>query len=149
MIDNCPDLWDVLHDAIVVQIGGTVPGDLTLELDCDYLRDRFPSSGDRFVLTLRNCTRFAFTPWAEGSSAIEDLAALAARRLWILSAEAREHSYKVHCSEDVRGGNGGELEVAAFKAELRLDNGALVTPDELKRVATEYWEEFRSRSQRS
>jgi hypothetical protein len=138
------EIWNVLHDAIIVRLDGSVPGELRLEIDCDYLRDRFTPGGERFILTLSECTRFAFRPWSEPSSEMTDLGAIAARRLWVLSAEEVDGHGKVHCNEHIPKGNGGELLVSASACALRLDDGTPVTLSELKRVASEYWEEFSS-----
>ena len=96
MSDCCEDIWEVLHDAIIIRLDGAVPGDVYLELDCDYLRDRFKNPGNRFFLTLRSCSRFAYTPRSDESQLIVDFDALAQRRLWILSADAMDGWCKVH-----------------------------------------------------
>jgi hypothetical protein len=37
-MDSCPRVWNLLHDATIVRIAGTVPGNLDVELEIDYLR---------------------------------------------------------------------------------------------------------------
>jgi hypothetical protein len=148
MSQLCPDIWNVLHDAIIIAIRGALPGDLQMELDCDYLRDRFQNPGDRFVLILRDCSRFAYVPWSDESDTIEDHHALIARRLWILSADSMDGWCKVHCSEAIVNGNGGWLEVVAAAVDLELDDGTPVSLDQLKTVARDYWEELSSDSRR-
>jgi hypothetical protein len=76
----------------VIDISGAVPGTLRLELDCDYLRDRFDAPGDRFFLTPTDCTRFAYRPWGDDLAVVTDLGALKARRLWIKSADCADDS---------------------------------------------------------
>lgn len=144
MSDWCPIIWHVLHDAIITRLEGAVPGDLRLELDCDYLRDRFKNPGNRFFLTLRSCSRFAYIPWSDESQLIVDFDTLAKRRLWILSVDTIDGWCKVHCNEAIVDGNGGSIEVAATAIELRLDDGVAVSLDELKNVAREYWDEWAS-----
>lgn len=143
-MDVCPAIWNVLHDAIVVGITGEVRGSVRLELECDYLRERFARTGNRFYLSLHDCTRFAYRPWLDDTNAINDLRQLAGRRLWILSADVAADHCKVHCSEHIPGGNGGVLEVSASFAEVHLDDGTGVTLNELETVAEEYWTEWES-----
>jgi hypothetical protein len=142
--DLCPDIWDLLHDAIIIRIEGRLPGTLALEIECDYLRDRFPSPGERFILTLSDCTRFEFRPWTDGTVAVTRFDELASRRLWVLSAERGDGCCKVRCNEHIPKGNGGELWVSASACEVCLDDGTEVSLPVLKRVVGEYWEEFSS-----
>ena len=141
---HCPTIWNVLHDATIVDVTGAVPGMLRLEIECDYLRDRFEDPGDRFFLTLRDCDRFIYRPWADGAEPIADLQTMSHRRLWILSADPVEGLCKVHCSEHIPHGSGGILEVSAGSASLSLDGERSITLSELEGVAGEYWTEFNS-----
>jgi hypothetical protein len=141
-LDSCPAVWNVLHDAIVVGLTGAVPGTVRLELDCDYLRDRFDQPGNRFYLALHDCTRFAYRPWLDELTAIDDLRLLAERRLWILRAEVVAGYCRVHCNEHLPGGSGGTLEVSASTAEVHLDDGSLVSFEKLADVSEEYWTEW-------
>jgi hypothetical protein len=142
--DGCPAVWNVLHDAIVVDITGTVPGALRLTLDCDYLRDRIDHPGNHFYITLSECTRFAYRPWNDDTQVIEDLQALGGRRLWILKAEIAVGFCKVHCSEHILNGSGGVLEVSATSVRVALDEERTITQAELESVAEAYWEEWDS-----
>jgi len=75
----CPAIWNVLHDAIVIGVSGEVPGDVVLTLECEYLRRRFADPGNTFALTLNQCTRLRFRPWADELGATVHKAAAVSR----------------------------------------------------------------------
>jgi hypothetical protein len=141
---NCPDIWNVLHDGTIVAVAGEIPGELTLEIEADYLRRRFDERGRRFVLTLRDCTHLIFKPWDESHRAVTRLEDLAALSLWILSADNVDGRCAVRCSRPQADAGGGVLEVVAEDAVLRLDTGRIVSTDEIEAVAEEYWTEWSS-----
>jgi hypothetical protein len=142
---NCPDIWNVLHDGTIVAVAGEVPGELTLEIEADYLRRRFADQGRRFVLTLRDCTHLIFKPWDESQRAVTRLEDLAALSLWILSADKVDGRCAVHCSRGHSDAGGGVLEVVAEDAVLTLDAGRIVSKEEIEAVAEKYWTEWSSR----
>lgn len=144
---SAASILNLFHDAIIVEIHGRVPGTLRLELDCDYLRDRLEGPGNRFFITLDNCTRFAYTPWNEQPGVMHDLAVIAVRRLWISSADQHDGFFVVHCSEHVANGSGGKLDVAADRATVTIDSGREINPSELEEIAEEYWSGFGARNQ--
>jgi len=45
-------VFRALHDGGLVAIEGHVPGDVTLAVECDYLRERFPVEGNTFRIRL-------------------------------------------------------------------------------------------------
>jgi hypothetical protein len=137
-------VFNVLHDAIVVAISGEVPGTVVLELDCDQLRERFEGPGARFFLTIKGCARIVYHP-AETKAAMRDLAAIAARRLWIRAADQHDGHCIVHCSEHAPGGSSGKLEIAADGLAVTIDNGREVSFGELEEAAEEYWSGIRAR----
>jgi hypothetical protein len=144
-VETCPAIWNVFHDGIIVRVEGSIPGDLALLIECDYLRKRFTEPGGQFTLTIHDCSKFQFRPWADDQSLVTDLNALGRLGLWILSADETDDQCKVHCS--LTGpGSGGVLEVIAGEATLRLDAGRLITLTEIENVAEAYWTEWESRS---
>ena len=146
--DGCPDIWNVLHDATVLEASGNIHEDVVLRLECDYLRERFEPSGAEFFLKLVACSRFDFESWDEGQDLLTDIRQIGTLRLWILSADSMSDHCKVHCSRQVRDAAGGTLRVATKSAELRLDSGRAVSIAEIKQVASDYWEEFSSSTPR-
>jgi hypothetical protein len=145
-MESCPAIWNVLHDAIVVDLEGQLPGSVRLEIECDYLRDRIDHPGNRFYITLSSCTKFTYRPWAEDAPVIHDFKTLSGRRLWILSADIAGGFCRVHCKEHIPNGSGGSLEIAARSATLTLDGGKPFTVSELETAAEEYWAEWQASS---
>ena len=141
----CPDIWNVLHDATLIAAAGSIPGTVALTLECDYLRKRFPVRGEHFVLILEGCSRFQFRPWDEQLPVVSNLAAIAAERLWILSADQRDEHCQIHCQLTGKRSGGGSLEIAAQSATLRLDSGATIEMAEIASVAESYWREWSTR----
>ena len=135
------DVWELLHDAIVLSIKPQPEQGIRLELECDYLRDRLDDPGTRFFLIMENCTRFMYRPWSE-EPVVDDLAQIEARRLWIVSAQHRDGACVVDCSEHIAQGSGGKLEITASKFTLTVDDGREVSIAELEEVAQEYWSGF-------
>ena len=136
-------IFNLLQDATVVAIDGDAAGTVRLEIDCDYLRDRLEGPGNRFFVLLDNCTRFVYRPSNEQPAEVRDLTAIALRRLWIKDADQHAGFFVVHCSEHAADGTGGNLEVAADRVSVTIDNGREISPSELDDVAEEYWSGFR------
>ena len=144
-MELCPEIWNVLHDATVIAVNGSVPGAVSLRIECDYLRKRFETGGEHFVLVLDSCTKFQFRPWEDNLPIVTNLDALGAAGLWILSADQREEHCQIHCQFDYGREGGGSLEVTANSASLQLDSGAPVSLTEIKAVAHSYWDEWSRR----
>lgn len=138
-MDLCPEVWNVLHDAVVTGVSGQVPGTVRLEIEADYLRRRFVDPGQGFVLTLIGCRTFAFRSWAPTVDVLNDLREISRLRLVILSADATDEHCVIHCST---GETGGVLHVSAGAATLALDSGDAVSFEAIASVAEEYWAEF-------
>lgn len=130
-----PTLWDLFHDATLAGIAGAVPGDLSLKVDIPYLRERFPSAGEGFVVLLRGCTQFTYEPY-EGSPT-SDLAAIEALELWILGAEPGD-PMPIACGD-------GTLLVHFASAQIKLENGIEVSLSELEDASQGYWREWSGR----
>jgi hypothetical protein len=141
----CPDIWNVLHDAILVGVAGQLPGEVVLTFKCDYLRKRFVEPGDSFLLVLNGCTRLEFRPWSEQAPVVKSPAELVNLGLWILSADQRSDCCAVHCSRTESSQSGGRLEVSVSDSHLQLDSGRRIELGEIEAVAAAYWEEFGSR----
>jgi hypothetical protein len=73
-----PAIWNILHDGVIVAVDGTVPGDLRIDVEIDYLRERIPDPGTLIQVLLIGCTRFAFKDYekSEVSTALNDIAAM-------------------------------------------------------------------------
>jgi hypothetical protein len=136
-------VFNLLHDAIIVGITGQVPGAVVLEIDCDHLRERLEGPGNRFFLTINDCTRFIYHP-AETAASMCDLTAIAGRRLWMQDSDQHEGFCIVHCSEHLPTGSRGKLEIAAGGLTVTIDSGREVSFGELEEAAEEYWSGIRA-----
>src|ERR1700722_4533671 len=112
--DFFPAIWNILHDGVVVAVEGTVPGNLRVDIEIDYLRKRFPDSGDLIQVHLGGCTRFAYRQYekSEFSTALAEMAAMGPE---ILGASIRDGMCEVECSD-------GTLEVVAADGSIHVDN---------------------------
>ena len=136
-----PDIWDILHDGGIVGATGHVPGTVRLEIDIQYLRERFPDAGSKIVLTLLECSRIDFSKYEDNLP--HGLVELADISPDILGACEADGCNEVTCA--VLKGSGGILRVAATDFSLSLDSGRIITLDELKYVAKAYWKSFGER----
>jgi len=137
-------IFNIFQDATIVAITGQIPGTLCLEVDCDHLRDRLEGPGNRFFLNIADCARFAYKPSSKHAVVMTELAAIAARRLWIRDADQHEGLFVVHCSEHIANGDDGNLEVVADQIRITIDNGREISASELEEAAEEYWSGLRS-----
>lgn len=129
-----PAIWNILHDGVIVAVAGTLPGDLQIDIEIDYLRKRIPDPGTFIQVLLIGCTRFAYQQY-EKSDFSTGLAEITAMGPEILGASIKEGMCEVECSD-------GTLEVVAADGSIRLDNGREVALQELKDVAEGYWKEW-------
>jgi len=128
------NIWNLWHDGTVFRAVGRVPGDVQLSISIDYIRRRFSDVGEHVVLTLHNCTCLAYEP-DDPPGCLTDLQAIAAAEPEILKAENWTDPNTVYCVS-------GTLRVLASTFSLALDNGRIITFEELASVAETYWREF-------
>ena len=132
-----PSLWNLLHDATLAAVEGSVPGDLLLTIECDYIREMLPRTGAGFVVRLCGCSFFEFEPYDQPPYA--DLPAIGQLELEILSAEAG-NPLAICCT-------GGTLRLRYESAEIALDSGKAISLGELDRAAARYWRQWEQRNQ--
>jgi hypothetical protein len=119
---------------VIVAVDGTLPGDLRIDVEIDYLRKRIPDPGTLIQVLLIGCTRFAFREYenAKFSTALTEIAAMGPE---IVTASMKDGVCEVDCTA-------GTLEVVAGAGAIRLDNEREVTLQELSGVAEAYWKEW-------
>ena len=127
-------IWNILHDGVIVAVERTLPGDLRIDIEIDYLRKRIPDPGTLIQVLLSGCTRFAYQQYEKSDSSTA-LAEIAAMRPEILGASIKDGMCEVECSD-------GTLELIAADGSIRLDNARAVTLEELSGVAEAYWKEW-------
>lgn len=123
------DVWGVFHDGILALIEGTVPGNLTIHLQIDYLRRQFDEDGDFFIVELDACTRFRYCEW--DAAPTEDLQDIQRREIEVLSV----------ASEDplVLNSSTGTLELDYQSMRVRLPSGRALTGEDLRAASQRYW----------
>src|SRR5471030_677788 len=112
-----PDIWNLLHDGSIEGASGCVPGTVRLEIDIQYLREKFPDNGRLMILTLHDCSKFEFSDNKDnlpsGISEIENFCPE------ILSACEGVKCIEVTCF--ISNGCYGILRIAAADVSLALD----------------------------
>jgi hypothetical protein len=130
-----PSLWNLLHDGSIVQANGGVPGQVALHIECLYLRDMFPGTGDGFIVKLTECSLLEYELYDE--LPIQALDVIASLEPEILSAKSGA-PLEVCCSA-------GTLRLQYASAELTLDTGEPVSSLELDQAAETYWRRWEER----
>ena len=131
--DFFPDVWNIFHDGTVERIVGEVPGSVELFIDIEYLRERFSEPGECFVIRLEGCSLLSFNPYeGESRTSLSEIEQIAPD---ILSAERDGDRCKVF-------GDAGVLLVRAESGSLRLDAGTELSLQQLKDVASDYWDDW-------
>ncbi|MBC3881929.1 hypothetical protein H8K35_10425 [Undibacterium sp. LX40W] len=130
------DVWGVFHDGILVRIDGTVPGDLVLRIQIEYLRNQFDESGDYFIIELGCCTKFRYSEYDNPPT--EELSEIQAREIDLLYVSS-EQPLVLDCSM-------GVLELEYESMRVLLPSGRTVTRDELIAASENYWNEWGQRA---
>lgn len=131
-----PDVWGVFHDGTLAKIEGTVPGDLSIHLQIEYLRREFDEDGDFFIVELGSCTRFRYSEY--DAAPTEDRQDIQNREIEILSVS----------SEDplVLNSSLGILELAYETMRVRLPSGRALASEDLLAASQRYWKAWAARA---
>lgn len=135
---NDRDFWSCLHDGSIDHAGGVVPGDVVIGVSIPYLRKRFETAGAGFVIVLKGCERFEFTSYDEAPFC-RDPSLIAAMDLEISALEEDAECVVVGCTT-------GALRLEYATAEITLDTGEPVTPEQLEAATQGYWDEWSKRT---
>lgn len=133
-------LWNMLHDGSITDVEGSVPGDVTVAVEIEYLRSMLPEPGTRFLIRLCGCTQFEFRRFIAEETLVSDLTTVAAEEPEILSAQLRDHSVVVCMTRGA--GPYMELHLQYENLSVFLENGRPVPTEELDDAARRYWEDF-------
>ena len=126
------ELWDILHDGIIEAVEGSVPGDLTLTVRIDYLRELFSDGGKSIIVKLVGCDTLTYQP--DGSDELLDSLGPELPE-GILSGEEDGDLIRVYCMN-------GVLSIRYHGFSLALDNDQPITSAELGERSREYWDKF-------
>ena len=136
-----PDIWNLLHDGSIEGASGSVPGTVRLEIDIQYLREKFSDDGRLIILTLHGCSKFEFSDNKDNlPRGINEIANFCPE---ILSARDVGIYCEVTCF--ISNGHYGVIRVAADDFTLALDSGRISTLEELDSIAKAYWKDFGKR----
>lgn len=146
------ELWDILHDGVIADISGTIPGELKLSIRIDYLARLFQADEETIDVKLRNCTYFAFCPNDFGTQRMTVFSQLLRAELdimgsWPEDAELSEYGICLleHeadmliiscCSE---APSCGALITRYEDFSLSLGNGAPIDFSSLGEKCEQYW----------
>ena len=132
MRDNI-DILGIFHDGYIVEIQHELPN-ISIRIEIEYLREMFPSKGSSFIANIIGCESIEFLKW-ESEVRTSDLKSIASEEPEILSVEQIGNSAHIICTE-------GELDILYSNIEFQLDNGEIVTYQELEDACKKYWHNF-------
>lgn len=124
------ELWDILHDGTIEGVEGNVPGDLTLNVEIEYLREMFSDGGTNIIVKLLGCDTLMYQP-DNPSPLLDSLAGVIPEG--IHSGEVDGDLIRVYCMN-------GVLSLRYQDFSLMLDNGQPVALAELGEKSQEYWD---------
>lgn len=141
------DMFSIFHDG-TIEAWTLSDGVLSLVVDIPYLANRVHSSYEQFTIQLVNVDSLTFKTWPTAEVKPEflaDAARIFLFPLWILEGQVDNSQIVVYCSlpkiEDP-GYSGGELRFYADGANVTTQGGELISLDQLKTHAENYWEEW-------
>ena len=131
------DFWNTLHDGSVRSVCGSVPGDLVLEVEIEYLTDTLPTAESFLRVHLLGCTRFDLKSFAgEPAESLSEYPEEEVAEIF----GAKENGGVVEVlSPSSPGGGGGFIHCVYRDAEVRLAEGRLLPQEELEAAAEGYW----------
>ena len=133
-------VWNVLHDGCITAVEGTVPGELRLTVEIQYLCPHLPTRADHLFVTLDGCERFEYQPYER--CATTGVSAVAALELGLLSALEADGYLRVACSDS---GVGGELMLRYATARLSTAEGRELSQSDVESAAKRYWTLWKQR----
>ncbi|MGW8394774.1 hypothetical protein [Pseudoduganella sp. HUAS MS19] len=130
VIDMEFQFWRLLHDGGIDAIRGEVPGDISVEISIQYLRQQFPGDGRGFKIELTKCSELTYCEYDSAPVAgFREIVALAPE---IVSVEEYASRVVVNCVM-------GSLSIAYEGASVYLDTGEEVSFDDLSTASRSYW----------
>jgi len=134
------EIWSIFHDGVIAQVDGSVPGDITVTVDIEYLRQMFSENGSSIIVTLSACSIFKYQPF-EPAEMLTSLSEINERRPEILYAKVVENDViRIECVE-------GTLWLKYQAHSLSLDDGQSITLDELSEQCDKYWTDWEAKSE--
>ena len=140
-------IWNLLHDGLIVNIEGEIPGDIILTVEIKYLRKMFSDDGENIIVKLYGCDFFQYRKDV-GEIIIKGLDSINENQVEILSGDLKDGEFTIFCQhmmyEREKSGS-GQLKLRYKDFSIFLDNGKQVLLDELDQKAEQYWDNFEKR----
>ncbi len=136
---NDPAPWNLLHDGVIV---GARKNGTTVDfiVECNYLRERFDDPGAAFVLELSGSEHVELKPHDQPPiTAPEKIPHVEPIAPIIYDADLDGDAIVVSVEN-------ATLSLKYSSLRIVLDNGRVVPLAELKRHATDYWDDFSKRT---
>jgi hypothetical protein len=131
------DFWGIFHDGTITRIRGSVPGDVILHIEIEYLRKMFNGEGAGFDVHLSGCTKLEYAAYDEEPTS--DIRAIEEREPEILYVNETEPDTVLDCAI-------GLFTISYVDAQVFLCSGEPVTYEELGRAAKKYWDDWGKRN---
>jgi hypothetical protein len=133
-------IWNTLHDGEIVSIKGTIPGDIELTIEIEYLRKMFSGEGKNVVLTLKGCKFFEYKSYEmkENSSGLDSF--------------LEDHPIVLSTADEIKDGKieiyytNGSFFLKYLDFSLKLDNDKEISYNELDNAAEKYWDNWEKES---
>ena len=129
-MQTCVEIWNYLHDGMIVAVSGTLPSDISLKVEIQYLCDILSSGSSWLWIYLHGCQKFEYIQF-EDDRVIKDIHLLDNLELEILSA-TKENDIQVCCVS-------GILKMQYIDASYKLSDGTEVTLKAITEAAKKYW----------
>jgi len=127
-------LWGILHDGGVERMTGTLPGNVVFHVWLEWVAKEFPPSNGVLTITLHDCSDIEYTEFGSDVPYI-DVAGLQGLDIEILGATRQGDWATVNTAL-------GRLRVRYTDVTVQLDNGTIVTLDELTTAVRHDFEKF-------
>lgn len=128
------DFWRFFHDGVIDRISGSVPGNVVVEIEIEYLRQMFEGDGNSFNVNLTVCTKIEYSVY--DGAPISDMQEIVSNEPEILYVNETEPEVILDCAI-------GRLVLNYADARVSLDSGQQVTYEELEQATKKYWSDAR------
>jgi hypothetical protein len=133
-------IWNVLHDGIITEVMGSIPGDLRVKVEIPYLYPFLPTRTANIFVMLRDCGCFKYLPYEQ--AAVTDPVIIAGLELEMLSAVRSGNEVEVECRNRSYG---GQLRLQYRSAKASTDDGLELSQETLETAAQNYWDKWSQR----
>ena len=131
------EFWGFFHDGVIDRISGSVPGDVIVKIEIEYLRQMFEGDGDGFNVSLTACSKIEYTAYDRAPTT--DMQEIASSEPEILYVNETEPEVILDCAI-------GRLVLNYADARVSLDSGQQVTRRQLEQATKKYWNDARERN---